>query len=75
MRAKIFVAKVAVMALVATPLMGGVAHADGKSVADFVHWTMSVQEERGGCEWGRAVSAAGGDNRQDPASHRPDPCN
>jgi hypothetical protein len=74
MRAKRFAAKVAVAVLVVMPVTTGVANAGGKSVSDFVHWTMSVQEQRGGCEWGQEVSAAGGDNRQDSAANRPSPC-
>jgi hypothetical protein len=74
MRTRAFVAKVAVAVLVVMPLTGGVAHAGGKSVADFVHWTMSDQESRGGCEWGRAVSQAGADNRQSSVDHQPSPC-
>lgn len=74
MRTRMLAVKVAVAVVAVMPLMGGVANADGKSVADFVHWTMSQQEQKGGCEWAREVSAAAGDNRQDPASHRPSPC-
>jgi hypothetical protein len=74
MRARFIAAKVAVAVLVVVPLTGGVASAGGKSVSDYVHWTKSVQEEWGGCGWGQEVSAAAGDNRQDPVSHRPEPC-
>jgi hypothetical protein len=74
MRTRILAVKVAVAVVALMPLTGGVAKAGGNSVSDFVHWTMDQQEQKGGCEWGRQVSAAAGDNRQDTASHRPDPC-
>lgn len=74
MRIRMLSAKVAVLVLAAAPVMGGVASADSKSVSDWVHETMDSQEERGGCEWGRAVSAAGADNRQGSGKNSPSPC-
>jgi hypothetical protein len=73
MRTRLIAAKVAVLLVGAAPLMTGVAHAGGKSVAEYVHSTMSNQVERG-CTWGQEVSRAGADNRQDSAWHRPGPC-
>jgi hypothetical protein len=74
MRTRVWVAKIAVAAVAAVPLMTGVAYADSKSVSDFVHETMADQEQRSGCAWGRAVSGAGGDNRQGSTLHLPNPC-
>jgi hypothetical protein len=74
MRSRFLAVKISLAVVAAVPLMGGVANAGGKSVADYVHETMAGQEERGGCEWGRAISAAGADNRQNSVKHPPTPC-
>ncbi len=74
MLTRMFLAKVTIVAVAAVPLMGGVASAGGKSVSDYVHETMSGQELRGGCAWGRTISAAGADNMQGSTSHFPNPC-